>query len=512
MLRSGQGAFGYLINNLVDKVLELETDKITVFKNYQSFSNIMYEIARHIKDYDSLKHSTSTLEGYIQHETRKNGYDTNDLFILSEVSRDSNRDDKFFRTLSNVPKLATMIRSYVSSIRKCLNEIINEKRQDYDELEFQKILFCHMQIEMWFSLIRDGQKSKTTFLDKFLAENIGTIQSTKLKCLITNDWPKYRGMFGDHNSCFYPGREHEAGMRAAMRFGYIARFYTADVSNDQILSNPDNPLLVEEPLDTLKDSSHDREVRGTDGCAGRVLIMPSVITEHYADRLIPLNQQDIAVYNCYLHGSKCPSLSKSLIADWLRTLIPESFNHGKKTIQRTGNLYVNNSTCYVVSFTPPQHVSQRAYDKGVVYAGKYQTDLIDAAYEVLDQDDDWDGSDFDWEEYLNDYESSLTDLASTDEPQVTQTEEPFSDQLSLQRAKNDFANSVYRDVRYVIGDNHQELRVHFLNDTDLCVHYGAARIGLTRDLIAAGWLGMNLTNQVMYVRETAYEIRRRLLA
>jgi hypothetical protein len=300
-------------------------------------------------------------------------------------------------------------------------------------------------------------------------------------------------------------------MRAAMRFGYIVRFYTADVTDDQILNNPDNPLLVDEPLDTLQGSYNDKEVEGTDGCAGRVLIMPSVLRDSETKHVIPSDRQDIAVYNCYLHSSKCPSLSKSLVAGWLTSLIPDSFDYGKKTISKTGNLYVNNSSCCVVSLVNPNHIVRLSSNEGLVYAGKYQTDLIDAAYEILDGDDDLDDSGFDWEEYLNDYENSLTDLASADEPQVTPTEESFSDQLTIQRAKDNFASLVYRDVRHVIGNYAQELRVHFLeNSTDLCVHYGRARISLTRDLRATGWLEMNLSDQVTYVRNTALEIRRRL--
>ena len=354
------GAFSHL-NNLTDKVFKVETVRSYVISDMsimRFFSEAAYNVPPRycsciIRSFDNY------LKDYLAEKK---------IFTPVQFSNSSGRDDReegFSIRNANCkitlpegsPKLPTIIRSYFHKIAKAMESYVgsvDDPRTNTNSSEYQ---LTKLAYNVYTLANKRMQNEKSTLLDKYLSDNVTLQPSTSVKMLINRKWMKYRGMFGDHSSCFYPSREHSPSCEIIPEIGYIVRLYETNVPDDAILKNPDNPLNVTDPLDTLYQEDFDEhETANTDGCLGRCIILPVWLTTSERDvrsQKFPENfrdhNADIGLVNSYSHPSKMHGIDRNFVADALTALIPGAVKTPKTDLYKYGNTYINGGACVPVT-------------------------------------------------------------------------------------------------------------------------------------------------------------------
>lgn len=356
----GPGAFSHL-NNLTDKVFKVETVRSYVISDMSMmkfFSEAAYSVP--------LRHSSCSIRSFDNY--LKDYLAEKKIFTPVQFSNSLGRDDReegfsvykpnYKITLpEGSPKLPTIIRSYFHKIAKAMESYVgsaNDPRTNTNETNYQSAKLAY---NFYTLANKRMQNEKSTLLDKYLSDNVTLQPSTSVKMLINRKWMKYRGMFGDHGSCFYPGREHSPSCEIMPEIGYIVRLYETHVPDDAILKNPDNPLGVADPLDTLYEEDYDEHATdNTDGCLGRCIILPVWLTNKERDarrQQFPENfrdhNADIGLVNSYSHPSKMHGIDRNFVADALTALIPGAVKTPKTDLYNYGSTYINGGACVPVT-------------------------------------------------------------------------------------------------------------------------------------------------------------------
>lgn len=208
----------------------------------------------------------------------------------------------------NFPKPASMLRRWLNECKRNHAEYMELCESRGNPLKTLSDILAIDVIDQFTSKIKDRKYSP---LERYMAEFVAVTNGVNVKAHISNVWPKYRGMFGDHNSCYYPTREYGYCSRAVEQYGWIVRLYDESVSDEAIYANPDNPLNVAEPLNNMPDADddlpfRDDEIENTDGCVGRCLVLHN----HYP-------YTTLSVLNAYCHTKKKINIIKDDVAEML---------------------------------------------------------------------------------------------------------------------------------------------------------------------------------------------------
>ena len=251
--------------------------------------------------------------------------------------------------VSNFPKPASLVRRCLIKAKANNMEFVERCAVRNSDID----LPCKMAHEIIHQFMAKINGKKYSLLDKYLAEYVSVTNGVQLKAHISSVWPKYRGMFGDHMSCYYPTREYGYCSGAIEQYGWIIRFYDMSVSDEAIYANPDNPLGVAKPLDNMPDEDGNTpfakdEIKNTDGCIGRCLVVPNNHPVH-----------TLSVINAYCHTKKSVSIIRNDVADFLVDAInnfqhPETdpgqipmmykvMTHHDCRVAEEAGLYINNS-------------------------------------------------------------------------------------------------------------------------------------------------------------------------
>jgi len=277
------------------------------------------------------------------------------LIITDEDSRNNgiyqNDGSVRFRDIPNAKRPSVYIREWVRDLTSTVTKLQDYASRSPDQISPRQMSVLRFLYDSVMMLGAQIPGKKVTRLDKFLADNINRERDSGYKCLITRGWPKYRGMFGDHSSCFYPGRDHAASRCAVMEHGYIVRFYEENIPDHAILENPDNPVGVDNPLDTADEdqSWDDDEIENTDGCLGRCIIIP-VVAAMASSRNQTKEMSHIGIINLYRHKGKSPVVGKVPFAEWLTTQI-EGTGTTHQSMYDYGSMYINGGRVQVVAYS-----------------------------------------------------------------------------------------------------------------------------------------------------------------
>jgi hypothetical protein len=350
------GAFSYL-DNLTDQVFKIETSRSYAI-NDMSFFRYMRNASEEVPS-RYLGFNTKRFVFYLRQYLQNKKISGTDMFDdrNSENVFDVEKSQCTITLPEGSPRLSAIIRSYFHAVAKGMENFLDDRNTSPGQNQssvYQSIKLAH---EFYLLANQKLQNNKSTMLDKYLSDNVILQPASSVKMLINRKWFKYRGMFGDHGSCFYESREHGPSSVAMPKLGYMVRLYEANIPDEAILYNPDNPMGLSNPLNTLgMDNYDDREINGTDGCLGRMLIVPVWISLNKREvvcQRFPTNFQDknadIGLINSYSHSKKMHGIDRNFVGDALTRLIPGATKTKKASLHNYGPTYINAASCLPVT-------------------------------------------------------------------------------------------------------------------------------------------------------------------